>query len=76
MYWLDRLKNWWKADHGLTEYEIQDKLGEGAFSDVYKAKHKLSGDEVAIKVIRKYELNKQQVNIRTSVHSPWLNKEK
>lgn len=47
---------------GLTEqYQLICKMGDGAFSNVYKARHRKSGQKVAIKVVRKYELNSNQV---------------
>ncbi|KAI8342488.1 kinase-like domain-containing protein [Chlamydoabsidia padenii] len=38
----------------LERYEIIQKLGDGAFSDVYRARDKRSGQSVAIKVAQKY----------------------
>lgn len=47
---------------GLGRYKLLEKMGDGAFSNVYRALD-LEGDqgEVAIKVVRKYELNSSQV---------------
>ncbi|KAI9282558.1 kinase-like domain-containing protein [Sporodiniella umbellata] len=42
---------------GLERYEILEKVGEGAFSYVYRAKDKVTEQEVAIKVVRKKELD-------------------
>lgn len=39
-------------------YKLQEKMGDGAFSEVYKAKHRRTGHDVAVKVVRKYELNR------------------
>lgn len=36
-------------------------MGDGAFSNVYKAVDRKSGQKVAVKVVRKYELNQSQV---------------
>ena len=36
-------------------------MGDGAFSNVYKAIERKSGRKVAVKVVRKYELNSSQV---------------
>jgi hypothetical protein len=49
---------------GLERWELVEKMGDGAFSNVYRAKD-LQGDlgEVAIKVVRKYEMNNMQVRI-------------
>lgn len=44
----------------LDNYEFLEKLGEGAFSIVYKARHKRNGHEVAIKVLRKYQMDSAQ----------------
>mmetsp|Transcript_61271 Transcript_61271/g.171327 ORF Transcript_61271/g.171327 Transcript_61271/m.171327 type:complete len:615 (-) Transcript_61271:166-2010(-) len=35
-----------------TDYEVQGRLGEGSFGKVYKAQHKKTGDEVAVKQIK------------------------
>lgn len=46
---------------GLERWELLEKMGDGAFSNVYRAKD-LTGDagEVAIKVVRKFEMNNMQ----------------
>lgn len=46
---------------GLERWELVEKMGDGAFSNVYRARD-LEGDtgEVAIKVVRKYEMNSMQ----------------
>jgi hypothetical protein len=48
---------------GLERWELTEKMGDGAFSNVYRARD-LTGDagEVAIKVVRKYEMNNMQVS--------------
>lgn len=48
---------------GLERWELVEKMGDGAFSNVYRARD-LEGDagEVAIKVVRKYEMNSMQVS--------------
>lgn len=48
---------------GLERWELIEKMGDGAFSNVYRARD-LQGDagEVAIKVVRKYEMNSMQVS--------------
>lgn len=48
---------------GLERWELVDKMGDGAFSNVYRARD-LTGEqgEVAIKVVRKYEMNSMQVS--------------
>ncbi|CAI4218522.1 unnamed protein product [Parascedosporium putredinis] len=46
---------------GLERWQLVEKMGDGAFSNVYRAKD-LTGPhgEVAIKVVRKYEMNSMQ----------------
>ncbi|GES85992.1 Pkinase-domain-containing protein [Rhizophagus clarus] len=46
---------------GLDRYQILEKMGDGAFSNVYKAIDKMTQQKVAIKVVRKRELNHSQV---------------
>ncbi|TVY19004.1 Serine/threonine-protein kinase srk1 [Lachnellula arida] len=48
---------------GLERWELLEKMGDGAFSNVYRARD-LQGDagEVAIKVVRKFEMNSNQGN--------------
>lgn len=48
---------------GLERWELIEKMGDGAFSNVYRARD-LTGDagEVAIKVVRKFEMNNMQVS--------------
>jgi hypothetical protein len=49
---------------GLERFKLIEKMGDGAFSNVYRAKD-LTGewDEVAIKVVRKFEMNSSQVSM-------------
>ncbi|KAK4156140.1 Serine/threonine-protein kinase srk1 [Chaetomidium leptoderma] len=46
---------------GLERWELREKMGDGAFSNVYRARDR-EGDagEVAIKVVRKFEMNSMQ----------------
>ncbi|PVH67688.1 hypothetical protein DL98DRAFT_275148, partial [Cadophora sp. DSE1049] len=46
---------------GLERWQLIEKLGDGAFSNVYKARD-LDGKagEVAIKIVRKFELSSRQ----------------
>ncbi|KAI0108919.1 CAMK/CAMK1 protein kinase [Nemania sp. FL0031] len=46
---------------GLERWELLEKMGDGAFSNVYRARDR-QGDagEVAIKVVRKFEMNNMQ----------------
>lgn len=52
---------------GLERWELIEKMGDGAFSNVYRARD-LDGKagEVAIKVVRKFEMNSNQVCISTA----------
>ncbi|PPQ77330.1 hypothetical protein CVT25_010912 [Psilocybe cyanescens] len=45
---------------GLEGFKLEDKMGDGAFSNVYRAVDLSNGKKVAIKVVRKYELNSSQ----------------
>ncbi|KAF8528976.1 kinase-like domain-containing protein [Hysterangium stoloniferum] len=45
---------------GLDRFKLIDKMGDGAFSNVYKALDLQTGQRVAIKVVRKFELNSSQ----------------
>lgn len=47
---------------GLERWTLVEKMGDGAFSNVYRARDR-EGDagEVAIKVVRKFEMNSMQV---------------
>lgn len=49
---------------GLERWSLLEKMGDGAFSNVYRA-HDTTGQygEVAIKVVRKFEMNSSQVSI-------------
>ncbi|KAI9705264.1 MAG: hypothetical protein M1820_005262 [Bogoriella megaspora] len=46
---------------GLERYTLLEKMGDGAFSNVYRAKDNTGQyPEVAIKVVRKFEMNSSQ----------------
>ncbi|KAI5829833.1 Pkinase-domain-containing protein [Schizophyllum commune Tattone D] len=45
---------------GLEKYKLLEKMGDGAFSNVYKAVEIATGQRVALKVVRKFELNASQ----------------
>ncbi|KAN0063076.1 MAPK-activated protein kinase Srk1 [Thecaphora frezii] len=50
---------------GLSDrFTLICKMGDGAFSNVYKARDKQTGQKVAVKVVRKYELNSNQADGR------------
>lgn len=49
---------------GLERWTLLEKMGDGAFSNVYRAKDTTGQlGEVAIKVVRKFEMNSSQVSI-------------
>jgi serine/threonine protein kinase len=53
---------------GLDNFKLLDKMGDGAFSNVYKAMDLTTGQTVAVKVVRKFELNaSQRANIMKEV---------
>ncbi|EJU06270.1 Pkinase-domain-containing protein [Dacryopinax primogenitus] len=45
---------------GLERFKLLDKMGDGAFSNVYKAVDLTTSQKVAVKVVRKFELNSTQ----------------
>ena len=49
---------------GLERWKLLEKMGDGAFSNVYRARDNTGKykDEVAIKVVRKFEMNSTQVS--------------
>ncbi|KNZ56215.1 uncharacterized protein VP01_2468g5 [Puccinia sorghi] len=56
-------KNRLPVYEGLPEHFILiEKMGDGAFSNVYKALDKRSSQKVAIKCVRKFELNRNQIS--------------
>ena len=58
---------------GLERWILLEKMGDGAFSNVYRARDTTGQwGEVAIKVVRKFEMNSQQVSIspRLCFHCP------
>lgn len=49
---------------GLERWALIEKMGDGAFSNVYRAKDTTGQlGEVAIKVVRKFEMNSSQVSM-------------
>lgn len=47
---------------GLERWQLLEKMGDGAFSNVYRARDlQENAGEVAIKVVRKFEMNNMQV---------------
>lgn len=56
---------------GLERWTLLEKMGDGAFSNVYRAKDNQGQyEQVAIKVVRKFEMNNGQV--RTKGFLPFL----
>lgn len=52
---------------GLERWQLIEKMGDGAFSNVYKAKDTQGqAGLVAIKVVRKFEMNSSQVSTYTT----------
>ena len=47
---------------GLERFVLVEKMGDGAFSNVYRARDTQTGQECAIKVVRKFEMNNNQVS--------------
>ncbi|KAK7696622.1 hypothetical protein QCA50_001280 [Cerrena zonata] len=45
---------------GLENFKLVEKMGDGAFSNVYKAIDLRTGEKVAVKVVRKFELSASQ----------------
>lgn len=53
---------------GLENFKLLEKMGDGAFSNVYKAIDLTTNEKVAVKVVRKLELNaSQRANILKEV---------
>ncbi|ORZ15159.1 kinase-like domain-containing protein [Absidia repens] len=48
----------------LDRYEIIKKLGDGAFSDVYRARDRRTGRNVAIKVAQKYAIDDTMIDMQ------------
>lgn len=56
---------------GLERWTLKEKMGDGAFSNVYRAQDNEGRyDEVAIKVVRKFEMNTTQVCLIASLVIP------
>lgn len=54
---------------GLERWQLVEKMGDGAFSNVYRAKdNNHVYDQVAIKVVRKFEMNSTQVSMSSFLH--------
>ena len=54
---------------GLERWILIEKMGDGAFSNVFRARDSTGEDgEVAIKVVRKFEMNSKQVGTADGVN--------
>jgi len=56
----ERLDKESKPYENLEHYEVLEQMGEGAFSIVYKARHFVSNKLVAIKILRKFQMDQSQ----------------
>ena len=56
-----------KGDCFDSEYELEEKLGAGAFSSVYKCRERSTGDTRAVKIVSKQSLSKQHVNLKNKL---------
>jgi len=53
-----------RSNESFTEYyDFQKVLGEGAFCTVYQALDLKSGEQIAVKVIKRKNLHKEDVNL-------------
>ena len=58
---------------GLERWTLVEKMGDGAFSNVYRAKDSTGQmGEVAIKVVRKFEMNSNQVSMASHLAGDFL----
>ncbi|KAL4241594.1 Protein kinase domain-containing protein [Abortiporus biennis] len=53
-------KNKMPTYKGLEQFKLVEKMGDGAFSNVYKAIDLRTNQKVAVKVVRKFELSASQ----------------
>lgn len=53
-------KNKMPVYEGLERFKLVEKMGDGAFSHVYKAIDLQTGQKVAVKIVRKFELTQSQ----------------
>ncbi|KAH8552247.1 putative calcium/calmodulin-dependent protein kinase [Umbelopsis sp. PMI_123] len=52
---------------GLERFQLLEKMGDGAFSNVYRAYDTVTHEQVAVKVVRKFELDQSEVG-RSHLH--------
>ena len=55
------------------DFEILSSLGSGAYAEVYKAKHKISGQIYAIKIIDKKKIDRENKTYQIFVENEMLN---
>lgn len=48
--------------HEITDYDLLNALGSGSFSTVYRARHKRSGNCVAVKTVAKAGLSRSSTD--------------
>ena len=63
LLWLNIFKKILHCENIKDLYDIKEKIGEGKYASVYKAKHKPSERIVAIKIIEKENLNSNEFNM-------------
>ncbi|KAG2182644.1 hypothetical protein INT44_005623 [Umbelopsis vinacea] len=60
-------KNTMPVYRGLERFKLLEKMGDGAFSNVYRAYDTVTEEQVAVKVVRKFELDQSEIN-RVHLH--------
>ena len=63
LLWLKILKKILHCENIKDLYDIQEKIGEGKYASVYKAKHKASQRIVAIKILEKENISSNEFNM-------------
>ena len=63
LLWLKIFRKILHCENIKDLYDIKEKIGEGKYASVYKAKHKPSERIVAIKIIEKENLNSNEFNM-------------
>ncbi|KAG2177149.1 hypothetical protein INT43_007806 [Umbelopsis isabellina] len=60
-------KNTMPVYPGLERFKLLEKMGDGAFSNVYRAYDTVTQEQVAVKVVRKFELDQSEMG-RSHLH--------